>query len=229
MKKKIWVVIPAYNEGETIGAVLDDLKKKEIPVLVIDDGSQDSTAEVVEGKGVLLIRNERNLGKGLALKKGIDYLFKNEDFDYVITMDADNQHSSEDLDKFLKAAENNDDFVVGNRMQNPEGMPKIRVFTNKLMSWLISKITKQKIPDSQCGFRLIKRKVLEKLNIETNKFQIESEIIIKAARLGVPIKFIPIRSIYYKKALSKIHPLLDTLRFIRFLFHLYKKRTDERE
>ncbi len=229
MKKKIWVVIPAYNEEKTIGIVLDSLKRKEISVLVVDDGSQDSTAEVVEEKGVPLIRNEKNLGKGLALKKGFDYLFKNEDFDYVVTMDADNQHSPEDLDKFLKAAENNEDFVVGNRMQNPEGMPKIRVFTNKLMSWLISKITKQKIPDTQCGFRLIKRKVLEKLNIETNKFQIESEIIIKAARLGILIKSIPIRSIYYKKTLSKIHPLLDTLRFIRFLFHLYKKRINERK
>ncbi|OQX85819.1 MAG: hypothetical protein B6D55_06935 [Candidatus Omnitrophica bacterium 4484_70.2] len=229
MKKKIWVVIPAYNEEKTIGAILDDLKRKDISVLVIDDGSQDSTAEVVKEKGVPLIRNEKNLGKGLALKKGFDYLFKNEDFDYVVTMDADRQHSPEDLDKFLEAAENNEDFVVGNRMQNPEGMPKIRVFTNKLMSWLISKIAKQRIPDTQCGFRLIKRKVLEKLNIETNKFQIESEIIIKAARLGILIKSIPIRSIYYEKALSKIHPLLDTLRFIRFLFRLYKKKTDERK
>ena len=151
-------------------------------------------------------------GKLIAYKAGKQYRIKKQD-----------------LDKFLKAAENNDDFVVGNRMQNPEGMPKIRVFTNKLMSWLISKITKQKIPDSQCGFRLIKRKVLEKLNIETNKFQIESEIIIKAARLGILIKSIPIRSIYYEKALSKIHPLLDTLRFIKFLFRLYKKKTDERK
>lgn len=224
MKRKIWVVIPAYNEEETIGAVLDGLKKKEIPVLVIDDGSSDATAKVVQEKGVHLIRNRKNLGKGLALRKGIDYLFKNEDFDYIVTMDADKQHSPEDLDKFLKAAESDEDFVIGNRMENPEGMPKIRVFTNKLMSWLISKIAKQKIPDSQCGFRLIKRKVLEKLNIETTKFQIESEIIIKAARLGIPIKSIPIRSIYYKNALSKIHPLLDTLRFIKFLLQLYKNK-----
>jgi len=228
MRDNIWIIIPAYNEEKTINSVLSDLKKRNFPVLVIDDGSEDATARIAEKAGAIVLNNSKNLGKGMSLKKGINYLLKKEDVDYIITMDADRQHSPEDLDKFLRAAENNEEFVIGNRMENPEGMPKIRIITNKLMSWFISKITKQSIPDSQCGFRLIKRKVLERLNIETNKFQVESEIVIKAAHLGVSIKSVPIRSIYHKNMLSKIHPLLDTLRFIRFILSLYRDKIKSR-
>jgi hypothetical protein len=78
----------------------------------------------------------------------------------------------------------------------------------------------QRIPDTQCGFRLIKKEVLENISIETDNYQIESEILIKAARAGVSIKSIPVQSIYFQGAKSKINPILDTFRFIRFLFTL---------
>jgi len=215
---KIWVVIPAYNEEANLCNILDQLRKKEVSTLVIDDGSADNTYQVAEKKADSLIRNEKNLGKGMSLSKGIEYVSKNKDADYVITMDADGQHSVSDIDKFLDEAKRGEYFVVGNRMTNPQGMPKIRVITNKFMSWLISKKVAQKIPDTQCGFRLIRRELLEKIIIRTNKFEIESETIIKASRLGFPIKSIPVKSIYFKNQRSNIHPFLDTLRFIRFIF-----------
>jgi hypothetical protein len=139
-------------------------------------------------------------------------------------MDGDGQHSPLDLGKFLKEAEIGTPFAIGNRMHKHTGMPWERVFTNKFMSWLISKIVKQRISDSQCGFRLIKKDVLEKMIIKTKKFEIESEIIIKAARLGVAIKSIPIKSIYCKNLRSKIQPFIDTLRFVRFIFQLKDER-----
>ena len=217
---KIWVVIPAFNEQGTLGVILDELKEKSELILVVDDGSTDNTSSVARQRGVRLIRNEQNYGKGVSLKKGIKYLLDNEEFDYILTMDADRQHAPAEIDKFLEQAKQSQYFVVGNRMANPEGMPMVRILTNKFMSWLISKIMQQRIPDTQCGFRLIKREVLENISIETDNYQIESEILIKAARGGFSIKSIPVKSIYFQGAKSKINPVLDTFRFIRFLFAL---------
>lgn len=221
---KVWVLIPAYNEQDSLATILEKLKEKHLSVLVIDDGSTDNTSYIAQREKVSLIKNGYNYGKGVSLKRGIKYLLENKEFDYIITMDADRQHSPADIDKFLEEAKTGEDFVVGNRMGNPQGMPTIRILTNSIMSWLISKITKQRIPDSQCGFRLIKREVLEEINIETDKYQIESEILIKAARKGFSIKSIPIKSIYFKGSKSKIKPIADTLRFMKFLFRLNNEK-----
>lgn len=217
---RVWVVIPAYNEKFSLAGIVDELKSENFSVLVVDDGSIDNTYELAKRKADFVIRNDKNLGKGMSLKKGIAYLLKEVEFDYLVTMDADGQHSPSELDKFLQEAEGGACFVVGNRMSNPIGMPKLRVITNKFMSWLISRIAGQRIPDTQCGFRLIKREVLEKVKIETNNFEIESEILIKAARLGFPIKSIPIKSIYFKSLHSRINPFIDTVRFIKFILQL---------
>lgn len=217
---KVWVIIPAYNERFRLAGILDELKSKNFSILVVDDGSIDNTYEVAKKKADFVIRNENNLGKGMSLKKGINYLLKETDFDYLVTMDADGQHSPSDLNKFLQKAEDGAYFIVGNRMSDPIGMPKLRIITNKFMSWLISRIARQRIPDTQCGFRLIKREVLEKINIKTNNFEIESEILIKAARSGFLIKSIPIRSIYFKSLDSRINPFVDTIRFIKFIVQL---------
>ena len=219
---KVWVIIPAYNEETNIGKLLYALKDKQLSSIVIDDGSSDNTSMVADGIADIVLKNKNNLGKGLALKKGIVHLLSNKEFDYIITMDADNQHSPSDLDVFLREAGQNEAFVVGNRMNNPQGMPLARILTNKAMSWIISKIVGQKIPDTQCGFRLIKKSVLEKIDIKTDKFEIDSEIIIKAARNNFTIKSIPVKSIYFKNHTSRINPFFDTLRFIRFITTLNK-------
>jgi glycosyltransferase involved in cell wall biosynthesis len=217
---KVWVVIPAYNEANSLVRIIEELKKRDVSIMVIDDGSKDRTFNISRKNADIVIRNQKNFGKGRALKEGITYLLEHSQFDYIITMDADGQHSPTDLDKFLEEAEKGKYFVIGNRMETPLGMPKVRIITNKFMSWFISKIIGQKIPDTQCGFRLVKREVLEKIIIQTNKFEIESEILIKAAKSNFPIESIPIRSIYFKHKRSRINPFIDTLRFLKFIFHL---------
>ncbi len=220
---KVWVIIPAYNESLKLEMVLDELRKYDVSILVIDDGSEDNTHDIACKNSARVIRNDVNLGKGMSLNKGISYLIENEKFDYIVTMDADGQHSPLDMGLFLEEAGNSEAFVIGNRMHNHTGMPLKRVITNKFMSWFISRIVGQSIPDTQCCLRLIKREVLERIIIQTKKFEIESEILIKAARLGFKIKSIPIKSIYYKNLRSKIQPFLDTLRFIRFVSQLDRK------
>lgn len=214
---KIWAIIPAYNEANDLGGFLFKIKKKGLSILVVDDGSADDTYQVAKKYADIVIKNQTNFGKGLSLRKGIDHLIDNKYFDYVITMDADGQHSSNDLDNFIQEAKRGSLFVIGNRMENPGRMPKTRIITNYFMSWLISKIAKQNIPDSQCGYRLIKREVIESLTIKTKKFEIESEMLINASKLGYPIKSIPIKSIYHKNVSSKIKPISDTFRFIKFI------------
>ncbi|MBN3040932.1 MAG: glycosyltransferase family 2 protein, partial [Candidatus Omnitrophica bacterium] len=207
----------AFNEEYSLAGLLKDIKAKGLSVLAIDDGSIDNTFTVAQKWADVCLHNIKNLGKGISLRKAIAYLLEEKDFDYIITMDGDGQHSVSDLSSFIEKAEKGVSFVVGNRMDNPSNMPKTRVVTNKFMSWLLSKIAHQKIPDSQCGYRLIKRDVLEKIIISTKKYEIESEMLIKAARLGFTIESVPIKSIYTKNLRSKINPFVDTIRFIKFI------------
>ncbi len=218
----VWVVIPAYNEEDKVGSLVRDIRRLGFSVLVIDDGSTDGTYEVARREADVVLKNERNYGKGVALRRGITYLLERANPDYIITMDADYQHSPDDIEKFLDCARAGKHFVIGDRMHNPEGMPFVRKGTNRFMSWLISLMVGQKIPDTQCGFRLIKRDVLESIDMRSDKFEVESEIIIEAARRKFAIESIPIRSIYHKHHRSNIHPFFDTLRFIKFI--LSRKR-----
>lgn len=220
---KICVVIPSYNESRSIGGLIAELRQQGLDVTVVDDGSQDNTAELARNSGAAVLVNPSNLGKGASLIKGFDYALS-KDFDAVVTMDGDGQHLPQDVPRFILLAQNSEAMVfVGNRMYKTSGMPLVRVLTNKFMSWLISRTTKQKIPDSQCGFRLIKRKALEKINLSTSKYETESEILIKASRLGMKIESVPIETVYLGSK-SQINPLIDTVRFFRFMIRQARQK-----
>lgn len=214
---KICVLIPAYNEAKTIPELINQIKLQGLTPVVIDDGSTDNTTAVALKSGATVLTNTINEGKGASLIKGFNYAIENK-FEAVITMDADGQHLPEEIPYFIKASENNQNgIIIGNRMCETRNMPLIRVATNKLMSWVISVIAKQTIPDSQCGFRLIKVKILEKIKFTTRKFETDSELLIKASRMGFKIESIPTKSVYRGEK-SKINPFIDTLRFLKFIF-----------
>ena len=109
------------------------------------------------------------------------------------------------------------DLVIGNRMNNPKGMPFVRRHTNVIMSALISAAAGQKVPDTQCGYRAAKREAIGRLQLESSRFEIESEMILEAARTHSRISSVPVRSVY-EGGTSHIHPLRDTVRFFKFLF-----------
>lgn len=210
------VIIPTYNESKTIAGLIRQVQSNGLEVIVIDDGSRDNTADIAEASKAFVLRNVKNLGKGASLAKGYDFALTHG-FDAVISMDGDGQHSSDDLPVFIRQAEFSDcAIIVGNRMSSIKQMPALRVATNRFMSWLISLVTGQRIPDTQCGFRLIKKELLEKLNLSTSKYETESEILIQAARLGFKIESVPVRTIYSGQK-SQINPFVDTLRFLRFI------------
>ena len=222
---KICAVIPAINEAKTISDVIKGIKalNLDIDVIVIDDGSEDETSLLAEREQAYVIKHAKRIGKGACLKDGFDYALT-RGYDIILALDADGQHDPSDIPRFLNTArEEGLSVVIGNRMDDPADMPGIRVFTNRLMSSIISDICGQNIPDTQCGFRLFTKEALGSINIKARKFEIDSELLIKLAKKGHRIESLPIRSIYSKE-ISKIRPTRDTFRFIGFLIKILFNR-----
>ncbi|MDP3730870.1 MAG: glycosyltransferase family 2 protein [Candidatus Omnitrophota bacterium] len=216
---KSCVIIPSFNEARTIGAITKELKTHSLTVYVVDDGSTDKTADIAALQGAVVIAHDKNRGKGASLIEGFDRVLK-EGFDTVLIMDGDGQHATSDVDNFFKKmAETGADIVIGNRMFDTVSMPVIRKVTNKMMSRIISNMCGKNIPDTQCGFKLIKRNVLENIKFEFSNFEIESEILIKAAKKGFKIESVPVKTVYRDET-SKIKPIFDTIRFFSFLIRM---------
>jgi len=213
---KVCVVIPAYNESKTISTLIRGVKELRLDAVVVDDGSSDNTPMIAEENAAVVLRNINNHGKGFSLAKGFDYAIKSG-FDAVITMDGDGQHLPSDIPLFLRAGEDSGaGMIVGNRMLKTKKMPALRYLTNKFMSWLISEIIRQNIPDTQCGFRLIRCDLLKKMELSTSKFEVESEMLFKAASRGFRIVSVPVQTVYAHER-SHINPFIDTIRFFRFI------------
>lgn len=214
---KIAALIPGYREEKHIGAVVSGVRKYLACVLVVDDGSPDSTVEVARQAGAEVIVHAKNQGKGAALKTGLRAL-ESRGVDYFVVLDGDGQHDPDDLPHFLEAIKRQPESAIfcGNRMENLAGMPWIRRLTNKFMSWRISRACGQTIPDTQCGFRLYRRDVLPHLLCETNNFDYETETLLLISRAGKKIGSVPVKTIYGDEK-SKIHPITDTLRFFNLM------------
>ncbi|MBF0532440.1 MAG: glycosyltransferase family 2 protein [Candidatus Omnitrophica bacterium] len=210
---KIGVLIPAHNEAEHIGSLLKAVRDLGMDILVIDDGSTDHTSAVALQNGAKLIRNEQKRGKGYSLRRGFAQMLS-EGYDGIVTMDGDGQHDPADLQKFIDAArEHPTSVIIGNRMGRARGMPLIRYLTNRIMSSLISLFCRINIPDTQCGYRYIPSAVLRAIHLTSGDFEIETEILMRAAKQGFAIFSVPVKTIYRDEE-SKIHPGKDTLRFL---------------
>jgi len=220
----VCVLIPSYDEAKSIGGIIRSLRSQGLnDICVIDDGSSDGTAAIAEAEGATVLRHERNRGKGASLKEGFRRVLEKE-FDAVLVMDGDGQHETASVKAFISEMESSGaDIVAGDRMPDAVAMPYVRRKTNRIMSYLISRMCGQNIPDSQCGYRLIKRKVLEEITLDSSNFEVESELIIKACRKGFRVGTVPIRAVYQGHK-SRINPIVDTLRFMAFIMKMGVKR-----
>jgi glycosyltransferase involved in cell wall biosynthesis len=213
---KICVIIPVYNESKAIGRLIGELKPLGHDIVVVDDGSTDGSGDIAREKGVFVLRHDKKMGKGCSLQDGFAHAVA-KGYDAVITMDGDGQHAVSDIANFVREAkEPLIGIVNGSRMTDCEGMPLLRLWTNRFMSWIISLICRQPVPDSQCGFRLIRCDILKKLPLSCADFEIETEVLIKASRQGVKISSVPVRTIYRDET-SKINPVVDTFRFFSYI------------
>lgn len=210
---KICVLIPVHNEANTIGAVVRAIRAEGLDVVVVNDGSTDNSEAIAKEKGAFVMRHDAKSGKGSSLRRGFAHILK-QDYGAVITMDGDGQHDVGDIHRFLELARTHRPaIIVGNRMSDPRGMPWARYLTNRFMSFLISLTCRQDVPDTQCGYRYMDCHLLRDLSLSCDDFEIETEMLMKAAKKGFPVYSVPIRTIYRDEE-SKIHPWKDTLRFV---------------
>ncbi len=223
---KICAVIPAFNNEATIAKVVVETRRQIGHVVVIDDGSTDKTARLAEDAGARVIKISKNRGKGNALRIAFRYALEN-DLDAIITLDADLQHDPFEIPEFIKHhATKKSDVVIGNRLQDKKEIPRIRYGPNRIGTYTFSWLIGQSVKDSQCGFRLYGRRVMENIHILNDGFEAEADILLRAGKRGYRIGFVPIKTIYFsdREHRSYYRPVKDTFRIsIIFLMNLFWK------
>jgi glycosyltransferase involved in cell wall biosynthesis len=219
---EVCVLLPAYNEAASVVRVAEGVRALGYPVFVSDDGSTDGSAEKLRAATVPHLTAAANAGKGAALRRAFAW-FLERPYRAAVLMDSDGQHDAADLGAFLRALDSGADLVIGDRLAAPAGMPWLRRATNRTMSGLLSGLTRQRVPDSQCGYRAVSRRFLERADLRCDRYEIESEMILEAARLGFQICSVPVRCVYLDGR-SHIRPWRDTRRFLRFLAAYWLRR-----
>ncbi|MFH2010749.1 MAG: glycosyltransferase family 2 protein [bacterium] len=212
------VIIPAYNEAGGIREVLERLTRvldgldRETELLVVDDGSSDDTAAVVEGAGVRVIRHGENRGYGASLKTGI----RKASHDLVTIIDADCTYPPEALPELLGPAADHD-MVVGARTKGDVKIPLIRRPAKAFLRWLASYLSGHRIPDLNSGFRVMRREVVNRyLGLLPSGFSFTTTITLAMLVNGFGVKYVPIE--YHTRAgRSHIRPIRDTLGFFSLI------------
>lgn len=194
---RVAVVIPALNESKAIAGVLDSVLELGLPVIFVDDGSDDGTPDIAAARGVTLIRHMQRMGKGEALRDGFREALR-QGFDGVVTMDGDGQHVASDIPRLLEAAAAYPNHIaIGARIINRHRQPPYRRWANDFGDWGIGWACGQRLIDTQSGQRYYPRAAMELVDIETHGFVFESEILIEANwQRGLRVVAVPIESRY---------------------------------
>jgi glycosyltransferase involved in cell wall biosynthesis len=206
------ILIPAYNAEKTILAVVRECMAYGLPVVVVDDGSDDDTSSLLSGLPLTLLRHGRNLGKGAALKTGFAWALESA-CDGVVTIDADGQHDASAIQRLVAAAENGHwGILIASRRSQFEQMAGLRKFWNRVGVWCIWKRTGFEITDSQSGFRYYSREVLKSVSLESNGYAMEMEILLKAWKSGFTVGSLPVAArVADGRATSHYRPFKDTV------------------
>lgn len=203
MKKTLSVIIPVFNEEKTIKELLKKVTRSRLPdgmgkeIIVIDDGSIDKTGEFLANYKFKIIKHEKNLGKGAAIRSGI----KIATGEYLIIQDADLEYNPEDYQKLLQPIlKNQAKTVYGTRLvnyplkiwgKNKTVLP-LHLIANKFLTTLTNLLYGSKLTDMETGYKLFTKEVIKKLKLVSNRFEIEPEITIKSLKLGYNIVEVPI-------------------------------------
>jgi len=221
------VVIPVFNEELTIGDIVartrSTLEQFKLPyeVLVIDDGSVDRSAEIAQTSEAHVLR-EAHQGKGHALRLG----FERAKGDVIVTLDSDGSHQPEEIPLILRCMmENKVDFVIGSRFfdtdVNNAKIPNVNRIGNRMFSDLIRLFTGVKISDSQSGFRAIRSSVIKKMRLNSRGYEVESEMLVKALKMGVRVAEIPISFEQRTVGKSRLDPLKDGTKILYSIITSY--------
>jgi len=216
------ILIPAYDCGDTIAAVVSGARRHVSRVMVVDDGSSDATAQVAAAAGAEVLRQPANAGKGAALRAGMAALVASG-VGRVLTMDGDGQHLPDQIPVLLEAsARNPHALIVGARQVAPGAATPIRLFGNRFANRWVAIACGVTFPDTQSGFRVYPMPETLALGAVGRHFDFETEVLIRAARGGILVLSVPVQ-VYYpppEERLSHFRPFLDTVRIIRIVLRL---------
>lgn len=213
--KQTVVVIPTYNNAATVGNVITEVLGYDLPVIVVNDGSTDTTAEILnQFTRIQIISYPKNKGKGYALNQGLQAA-ESAGYRYAITLDSDGQHFAHDIPVFLEAIEEHpDSLLIGARNLASDNMPGKNTFANKFSNFWFRLETGLKLADTQSGYRLYPLQKLKGIHLFTRKYEFELEIIVRAAWRNIRVANVPIE-VYYpprEERISHFRPFQDFTR-----------------
>jgi len=191
------VIIPTYNNDQTLEMVIEDIRNYTHSIIIVNDGSTDKTADILNKYPDLKILNiPENKGKGNALRTGFKQAIE-KGYRYAITIDSDGQHFPADMPDFLDwIRKDPDSLIIGARDMEQSGVPGTSSFGHKFSIFWYRVETGLKIPDVQSGFRLYPLEKIRNMNFYTNKYEFEVEVLVRAAWKGIPILSLPV-NVYY--------------------------------
>ena len=234
---KCCIIMPTYNNDQTLQQVVTSVLAYTDDVIVVNDGATDNTAQILASfkDQIQLITHEQNQGKGMALRNAFKYAC-DKGYDHAITIDSDGQHFAEDFSFFIEELKTNPDaLVIGARNMTQENVPGKSSFGNKFSNFWYYVDTGIKMSDTQSGFRLYPIRKMQGIKYLTKKFEFEVEVIVKAAWKGIPVKNVPIKVHYEpgKGRVTHFRPfkdftrisILNTWFFILALFYYMPKRS----
>jgi glycosyltransferase involved in cell wall biosynthesis len=225
MTTRVQAIVPACNEAATIASVVTRLQPFVAAVCVVDDGSQDGTADLASGAGAEVVTNTWGRGKGSAIRAGLSTVL-GRDCTHILLIDADLQHLPEEAPLLIAEAERTGaDVVIGERRFEREQMPASRYYANRIGSRALSSFIGVDVRDTQCGYRLFTTRALRDLPLKARGYEIETEMLVKLRRRGGRIASAPVTAVYAGQS-SKLRPVRDTTRtcflavYYRFLERL---------
>jgi len=204
-KPKVLVGMPAYNEAKYIGSLVLKARKHADEVIVLDDGSTDDTAKIAELAGATVVRHERNRGYGAAVQ-GLLAEAKRRGAELFILLDADSQHNPDDIPRLIKPISGGADLVIGSRKKQSAHIPTYRRFGQKVISLFSGVLSREKLADTESGFRAFSRKAVNLLELKETGMAVSAETIARAAEKGLQVTEAPI-SISYTKDGSTLNPV----------------------
>jgi glycosyl transferase family 2 len=207
----VWVVIPVFNEADTVGDVVR-AARRHAPVLVIDDGSTDASAMLAGAAGADVIRHQRRLGKGQALRTGAAAA-RQRGATHIVTLDGDGQHAANDLPALLAAARRAPDgLIVGGRVgadDGASGVPPARLNAIRVAGFFVNWVSGLRLADTQSGFRIYPLDVLARLGAWRGGFVFETEVLVAAVAGGIRVAEVPITVIPRAHRRSRFRPIAD--------------------
>ncbi|MEU3060056.1 glycosyltransferase family 2 protein [Streptomyces subrutilus] len=207
----VWLVIPAYNEGQVIADVVEGARKTFPNIVVVDDGSTDDSAQHIAATGAHLVRHPVNLGQGAALQTGLTYALHQPGARYFATFDADGQHQTKDVETMVEVLRRDEaDVVLGSRFIEQNGqVPWIKQVVLRTAAAVSPTARKLKLTDAHNGLRVLGRAAVEQLSITMNGMAHASEIVGFLAGSGLRVTEVPVDILYTDYSRAKGQSLIN--------------------